>query len=755
MLDRPTLNWPKLDWQRFLSAENFEQTWLKVRRNRGCAGVDGETVEAFEQDADRKLATLRRQIETGTYQPMPLRSLHIPKKPKLKPGEPPKTEWRGLAVPTVRDRIVQQALLNLLHPILEPQFENSSFAYRPGRSYKSAVQQIDQWRQRGYDWVLDADVVKYFDNIQHGRLFDELQERVHDPAIGHLVERWIGSGVSTASGLILPNKGVPQGAVISPILANVYFDNFDEAIEAAGLKLVRYADDFVILAKSKARIEKAHDLVEELLDTMGLELHPDKTRVTHFNDGFRFLGHTFVRSLIVPDQPKSKRQRQTEEAAIAQKAADPARSPILHYSDPPPQATQMQQALLAAVQTSEQPIPPPLYVVMGYRVRDEKPVQIESKEWTWRNGMSTLYLVRQGTMLRKDHGRFVIEGGRFETEENESITAQSPPSQPPTPKSKTQNPQSKTTAPPPILEIPIKEVGRILVLGNVQISTSALSECLEHQIPVVFMSRAGDYKGHLWSSEFCDLPTEAAQFGRRHDPGFQVKMAQQILHGKLTNSRHLLLRLNRKRKVDGLRAKIHRIDQHIAALPKTVDLDVMRGHEGASARLYFTALGQLITNPGFSLTERNRRPPKDPVNSLLSFGYTLLFNNVLSLILAEGLNPYLGNLHRSDRKEPHLAFDLMEEWRSPIVDSLVMVLINKKILRPTDFTFPNAEGGIYLNPTARRVFLKHFEERISEEIAHPAVQQPVSYRRAIQLQVQQYKRCLQNSQPYLPFIRAT
>ncbi|RMF67501.1 MAG: hypothetical protein D6742_07380, partial [Cyanobacteria bacterium J069] len=428
MLDRPTLNWPKLDWQRFLSAENFEQAWLKVRRNRGCAGVDGETVEAFEQDADRKLATLRRQIETGTYQPMPLRSLHIPKKPKLKPGEPPKTEWRGLAVPTVRDRIVQQALLNLLHPLLEPQFENSSFAYRPGRSYKSAVQQIDQWRQQGYDWVLDADVVKYFDNIQHGRLFDELQERVHDPAIGRLVERWIGSGVSTASGLILPNKGVPQGAVISPILANVYFDDFDEAIEAAGLKLVRYADDFVILAKSKARIEKAHDLVEDLLDTMGLELHPDKTRVTHFNDGFRFLGHTFVRSLVVQDQPKSQRQRHIEEVAIAQKAAHQQASPILHYSDPPPQATQMQQALLAAVQTSEQPIPPPLYVVMGYRVRDEKPVQIESKEWTWRDGMSTLYLVRQGTMLRKDHGRFVIEGGRFETDEDGNPTERSPSS---------------------------------------------------------------------------------------------------------------------------------------------------------------------------------------------------------------------------------------------------------------------------------------------------------------------------------------
>ncbi|MFQ3616767.1 MAG: CRISPR-associated endonuclease Cas1 [Cyanobacteriota bacterium] len=126
---------------------------------------------------------------------------------------------------------------------------------------------------------------------------------------------------------------------------------------------------------------------------------------------------------------------------------------------------------------------------------------------------------------------------------------------------------------------------------------------------------------------------------------------------------------------------------------------------------------------------------------------------VLSLILAEGLNPYLGNLHRSDRKEPHLAFDLMEEWRSPIVDSLVMWLINKKAIRPTDFTFPNAEGGVYLENTARRVFLKHFEDRITETVTHPTVQQPVSYRRAIQLQIQRYKKCLRDSQPYDPFIR--
>jgi CRISP-associated protein Cas1 len=142
------------------------------------------------------------------------------------------------------------------------------------------------------------------------------------------------------------------------------------------------------------------------------------------------------------------------------------------------------------------------------------------------------------------------------------------------------------------------------------------------------------------------------------------------------------------------------------------------------------------------------------VNALLSFGYTLLFNNVMSLILAEGLNPYLGNLHRSDRKEPHLAFDLVEEFRAPVVDSLVIALVNQKILRPTDFTFPNEEGGVYLESGARRVFLKNFEERISESMTHPRTQQQVSYRRAIQLQVQQYKQCLQSSEVYQPFIRS-
>lgn len=234
-------------------------------------------------------------------------------------------------------------------------------------------------------------------------------------------------------------------------------------------------------------------------------------------------------------------------------------------------------------------------------------------------------------------------------------------------------------------------------------------------------------------------------------------MTRRLIKGKLWNSKQLLLRLRRQRDLPEVTQAIAGLDldwQAVDSAAEAVNLDVLRGYEGVAATRYFAAFGKLITNSGFSLTGRHRRPPTDPVNSLLSFGYTLLFNNVLSMILAEGLNPYLGNLHRSDRNEPHLAFDLMEEFRSPIVDSLVMKLINQKVLRPTDFTFPNQEGGVYLEANARRVFLKHFEERISSMVSHPDVGNQVSFRRVIQLQIQRYKRMVISNVAYEPFRRA-
>ncbi|MDX2098062.1 MAG: CRISPR-associated endonuclease Cas1 [Leptolyngbyaceae cyanobacterium bins.59] len=306
------------------------------------------------------------------------------------------------------------------------------------------------------------------------------------------------------------------------------------------------------------------------------------------------------------------------------------------------------------------------------------------------------------------------------------------------------------------IEIPIREVDRILVFGNIQLTNTVISTCLECQIPVIFLTQLGEYKGHLWSAEATDLLVETAQFQRHQENCFKQATAREIVQGKLWNSRQLLLRLNRKRQlpeVDETIAQLMQDAETVGLVPDTTSLDTLRGHEGAGAARYFAALNRLITNPAFTLQERAFHPPTDPMNSLLSFAYTLLFNNVFSLLLAEGLNPYLGNLHGAERPKAYLAFDLMEEFRSPIADTLVMKLVNQKIISPTDFTYPNREGGVYLEDPARRVFLKQFDDRLNEKISHPDVKESISYRRVIQLQVQRYKKAVLGNQPYQPFRR--
>lgn len=332
--------------------------------------------------------------------------------------------------------------------------------------------------------------------------------------------------------------------------------------------------------------------------------------------------------------------------------------------------------------------------------------------------MATIYLMEQGTTLSKDYQRLIIQISRNQR-----------------------------------LEVQIREVERILVFGNIQLTTPAISSYLENNIIVLFLSQAGQYRGHLWSGESVNLNLELTQINHWNDESFQFNVSRAIVLGKLINSKQLLLRLNRKRKVPEVAKAIAGITTDIEALELVNNLDSLRGYEGIGAARYFPAFGKLITNSAFTFSQRDRQPPTDPINSLLSFGYTILFNNVLSLIIAEGLSPYFGNFHYGERKKPYLAFDLMEEFRSPIVDSFVLKIINKGLIQPNEFEV-SREGGFYLNQTARRVFLKHFEIRMNEQVSHRDLQSPVSYRQAIQLQIRRYKQSLLSLAPYEPFFRA-
>ena len=264
---------------------NLSEAWDRVKENKGAGGVDGESIQQFAKDWERNLAELQRLLKEKRYVPPPVRRHYIPK---------PDGRMRPLGIPTVRDRIVQQAVKNILEPIFEPQFKDCSYGFRPGRSAHQAAGKLRAYAAAGYRWVVDADIQGFFDNLDHGLLLQFLRERVVDGSVLKLISAWLTAGVMEEGAVRTVVAGTPQGGVISPLLANIYLDQFDRIMEERGYRLIRYADDFVVMCKLERKAKRALEVSKEILEgKLKLTLHPEKTRIVHIRDGFDFLGFQF------------------------------------------------------------------------------------------------------------------------------------------------------------------------------------------------------------------------------------------------------------------------------------------------------------------------------------------------------------------------------------------------------------------------------------------------------------------------------
>lgn len=268
---------------------NLAAAWKRVRSNRGAAGVDHQSVEAFERHAEKYLDELHRELREGRYRPSAVRRQWIPK-----PGT---SQQRPLGIPTVRDRIVQSALRHVLEPIWEVKFADQSYGFRPGRSCKDALRRVDELLHDGFSWVVDADIQSYYDSIDQGRMMAEVTKEVADGKVLGLVEALLRQPVMEDASRWTPDEGIPQGSTVGPLLANVYLHPVDEAMVRAGHELVRYADDQVILCKTEQEAQQALARLREEMTGRGLTLHPEKTRVVDMSQpgGFDFLGYHFER----------------------------------------------------------------------------------------------------------------------------------------------------------------------------------------------------------------------------------------------------------------------------------------------------------------------------------------------------------------------------------------------------------------------------------------------------------------------------
>ncbi|MFN9714032.1 MAG: group II intron reverse transcriptase/maturase [Planctomycetota bacterium] len=277
--------------------ENLLSAYREVAANQGAPGVDYVTIEDFTASLIRNVSKLEQQLRDGTYRPQAIKRVHIPK-----PGS---TETRPLGIPTVRDRVVQNALRHVLEPILERQFAEHSYGFRPNRGCKDALRRVDGLIKSGYKYTVDVDLKSYFDTIPHDRLVKELRKYVADNSVIGLVGQFLQAEILDGVERWTPQSGAPQGAIISPLLSNLYLNDLDHLMANQGYQMTRYADDLVIQCQTREQAESALAIVSAWVTERGLVLHPTKTKIVHVDvEGFEFLGYRFIKHRRFP-RPKS------------------------------------------------------------------------------------------------------------------------------------------------------------------------------------------------------------------------------------------------------------------------------------------------------------------------------------------------------------------------------------------------------------------------------------------------------------------
>lgn len=672
-----------------LSEDTLALAWARVRRNGGCAGVDGVDLDEFGRNALLRLGRLRDEVRDGRYQPAPLQRIELPR-----PGREP----RLLAVPTIGDRVLQTAATLVLGPILDRHFEDESFAYRPGRSPRDAVARVAELRDAGLSCVLDADISAFFDRIPHRQLVQRLAALLPDGSALPIVRQWLAAPLQTAAGELRRRQGVAQGSPLSPLLANLYLDGFDEAIAAdPDWHLVRYADDFLIACRDVASAERALEAAAQWLANAGLEINFDKTRIVLFSQGVSFLGVRFDAHGQHAEEPASARWLLPPHLRPAAADGDSGLPPAVSL---PPVAA---PAATPPARPATRPPPPRVRPGGGVRHDDAPPPLLR-----------TLYLAEPGAYLRIDGGRLLAMKNGDE-----------------------------------ILSVPLEKVDQVLASDEGAVSFAVLRALLARGATFMLQGSANDPPGVLLRAADSRVELRRCQHRRSDDDGFCLAAARAIVAGKIANGRVLLRRHYRFRAAGHSPADeaLHEAQAHAL---RAADLETLRGVEGAAARAYFDAFAGLLP-ARWSFPGRRRQPPGDPVNALLSYGYAVLFHNLLTLVAERGLDPYLGSLHATHDGHPALVSDLMEEFRALTVDTVVLRLLGSDEVAEGDFAL-SEDAGCRIGLPVRKAFIAALEGKLQSAVAHPLGGPDGDYRRAMRAQVAHWIQVLRGEAPaYRPF----
>ncbi len=624
-------------------------------------GIQDEIpLERLQQALDKALL--------GSYHPPPLRGVvHANPDGSLRP----------LAVPPFIDRVLQRAVGQILTPALESCQYCHSYGYRAGRSRMNARDAVQSAIRQGYQWVYESDIDDFFDSVAYDRLDIRLRSLYgEDPVVG-LLQQWVSCPVEFDGQTIQRKAGLPQGSPLSPALANLMLDDFDGDMEVLGFRLIRFADDFVVLCKNEEQARQAHNAATASLAEHGLSLNPDKTRIAEIGDGFRYLGYLFVNDLAV-DVSGHKDE-------IEGKPSVPPNSWLARLGGRTPLAVDGVEIDRShglrgnAKADAPRQTPPERCNLHSHAERGNDPTRIGEM-----GDMGQLLCVVGG------HATLSTHAGRLRVERD----------------GETQH------------DVAWNNLQAVVLFGSHTLTTPALQAALARKVPIHFAGSTGGYRGVLWTGQ----PAEPGsglwlkQANLFADPALCLNLAKQIVDARI---RHLRETLRQR----GITADAERLKLLLASVANATGLDELNGVEGSATRQFFQALqGSLPTDWHF--TGRNRQPPLDPFNALLSYGYTLLHGYVETLLHTDGLLPWLGFYHQAHGRHATLASDLMEPFRH-LVERTALSCVQRKELKPHDF-FTAANGACLMKQEARRDYLASLFKRLNEPLQAVGEETPVT-----------------------------
>jgi len=735
--------------------------WFRIQNTRKAShGVDNVTIAQFKERIDDELSKLAHELKTGEYRARPLFRVQIP---KASGGT------RTLGIPCVRDRAVQSACLMLMEPLFETIFSRFSFAFRPHRRAYQALSMARSMIKTGRTWAVIADIKKCFDSIDHDVLLHLISQRVGDKDTLDLIRHWLTVDVLDFGEIVPIEVGVPQGASISPLLANVYLDPLDKHFEKLGMSFVRYADDIIILTQSEDEAQKALQIMQNfLLEPLHLELKPAKTDITAVAAGFDYLGFRIDQDRITIKQSKVDEIQNTllgyiktlgePIATLGQRLDSLVRINEVvrgwrnYFALPDEIAIAEQLHLLDGrieqmanyylpVSVKDDPVwlTRERFCMPGtecYLENDQEAAQREAKTGNGYPGHSTTEgnvrgLIKDDTSESEDgkkHPTMVIadagEKGEDEEEDNskDSLVEEGD-------RLYVLTHGSYLTIDGDDLLIkkrktefyrrPLDQLGLVYLQGfGMNISVNLQLRLAELDIPVVFAPPVGEPMAVLNSINSSRSFLRGLQVIRRDDPDV-VTAGLKMLSSKITNQAAVLRYFTKYRKkiTPDLGWKLTEAADAIRGLAETVlTLDPAAasvrteamGYEGHAAALYWQNIIKMLPqNLGFM--GRTTKAAKDLVNQCLNYTYGILYGEVWRAIVKVGLDPYFGFMHGSKRDQGSLVFDLIEEFRAPFADRLVIGMLGRGFL-------PEIGDHGFLKTRTRRQLALSFSKRWMKKI---------------------------------------